>query len=355
MTPKGEFRELVGDTGSRRQPPTPTATVAAEHALRLPASRPSTGPERVSARAGCTSTPRRRPSPTSPAGLSATASNGQVVLTWDDPDDDSITGYVILRRVRVNDTGGDFSELVADTGAPPPPTPTTRWRPAPPTPTGSRPSTSTEPASAPAGTTSALRQPRSRWPGLRRRGSHLHRGRQEAVQPAGVHRRWAGLIDLPSPVAQLPGQRKSPHAWQRGAVETKKGPHTQTGRAAVQFPRGRPGVAAVEGAAPMPNHPCSRRQKERKPDRRGSRRNEAEASLAVQGEAQPRRGVGTAGPTGHIPEGVGPPQRHLRRIPLTTDSRGAQSLSPAYPADGCSRPWAWTGWDRLFILEPAGE
>ena len=39
------------------------------------------------------------------------------MLTWDDPDDDSITGYVILRRVRVNDQGGDFSVLVANTGS----------------------------------------------------------------------------------------------------------------------------------------------------------------------------------------------------------------------------------------------
>ncbi len=54
--------------------------------------------------------------PTKPTGLSATATHNTVVLTWDDPDDDSITGYVILRRVRVNDTGGEFSELVADTG-----------------------------------------------------------------------------------------------------------------------------------------------------------------------------------------------------------------------------------------------
>ena len=57
------------------------------------------------------------PVPDKPTGLEATASNGQVVLTWDDPEDDSITGYVILRRVRVNDQGGDFSELVADTGS----------------------------------------------------------------------------------------------------------------------------------------------------------------------------------------------------------------------------------------------
>ena len=55
--------------------------------------------------------------PAKPTNLSATATHDQVVLTWNDPDDDSITGYVILRRVRVNDQGGDFSVLVPDTGA----------------------------------------------------------------------------------------------------------------------------------------------------------------------------------------------------------------------------------------------
>ena len=54
--------------------------------------------------------------PAKPTGLYATATHDQVILTWDDPGDDSITGYVILRRVRVNNTGGEFSELVADTG-----------------------------------------------------------------------------------------------------------------------------------------------------------------------------------------------------------------------------------------------
>ena len=53
--------------------------------------------------------------PAQPTGLQATATHDQVVLTWDDHGDDSITGYVILRRVRVNDTGGDFSVLVANT------------------------------------------------------------------------------------------------------------------------------------------------------------------------------------------------------------------------------------------------
>ena len=55
--------------------------------------------------------------PDKPTSLDATATHGQVFLTWDDPDDDSITGYVILRRVRVKNTGGDFSELVANTGS----------------------------------------------------------------------------------------------------------------------------------------------------------------------------------------------------------------------------------------------
>ena len=54
--------------------------------------------------------------PAKPTGLSATALHDSVSLTWNDPGDDSITGYVILRRVRVNNVGGEFSELVPDTG-----------------------------------------------------------------------------------------------------------------------------------------------------------------------------------------------------------------------------------------------
>ena len=55
--------------------------------------------------------------PTKPRGLEATATHDSVTLTWDDPGNDSITGYVILRRVRENYTGGDFSVLVADTAS----------------------------------------------------------------------------------------------------------------------------------------------------------------------------------------------------------------------------------------------
>ena len=54
--------------------------------------------------------------PAKPRGLYATATHDSVTLTWDDPQDESITGYVILRRVRENDVGGDFSELAGNTG-----------------------------------------------------------------------------------------------------------------------------------------------------------------------------------------------------------------------------------------------
>ena len=55
--------------------------------------------------------------PAKPKGLEATSTHDSVTLTWNDPQDESITGYVILRRVRVNDQGGDFSVLVSNTGS----------------------------------------------------------------------------------------------------------------------------------------------------------------------------------------------------------------------------------------------
>ena len=54
--------------------------------------------------------------PAKPTGLSATPSHDRVVLTWDDPNDDTITGYVILRRTRETDAQGQFTELAPDTG-----------------------------------------------------------------------------------------------------------------------------------------------------------------------------------------------------------------------------------------------
>ena len=66
------------------------------------------------------------PVPDKPTGLEATASNGQVVLTWDDPEDESITGYVILRRLPGTSTRRASSMSSWRTrGRRPPPTPTT--------------------------------------------------------------------------------------------------------------------------------------------------------------------------------------------------------------------------------------
>ena len=55
--------------------------------------------------------------PAQPTGLSADLSVKQVTLTWDDPQDDSITGYVILRRIRGYDADGVFATHVEDTGS----------------------------------------------------------------------------------------------------------------------------------------------------------------------------------------------------------------------------------------------
>ena len=112
----GEFSELVADTGTAATTYT-DATVKANttYTYRIKATNEHGVSER--SRWSHIDIPAAPERPDKPTGLSATATHDQVVLTWDDPDDDTITGYVILRRVRVNDTGGEFSVLVADTGA----------------------------------------------------------------------------------------------------------------------------------------------------------------------------------------------------------------------------------------------
>ena len=112
--PQGHFDVLVANTGTAATTYTDN-TVSAETRYTY----------RIKAINGAGTSERSRwshidvpaaPVPDKPTGLEATVTHGQVTLRWDDPGDDSITGYVILRRVRENDTGGDFSVLVADTG-----------------------------------------------------------------------------------------------------------------------------------------------------------------------------------------------------------------------------------------------
>ena len=111
----GEFSELVPDTGSTATTYTDDSVQAnTTYTYRIKAINEHGVSER--SRWFHIDIPAAPERPDKPTGLSATATHDQVVLNWDDPQDDSITGYVILRRVRVNNTGGEFSELVADTG-----------------------------------------------------------------------------------------------------------------------------------------------------------------------------------------------------------------------------------------------
>ena len=114
VDPQGHFNVLVADTGTAATTYTDD-TVSAEtrYTYRIKAINGAGTSER--SRWSHIDTPAA-PVPDKPTGLEATESHGQVTLTWDDPGDVSITGYVILRRVRENNTGGDFSVLVADTG-----------------------------------------------------------------------------------------------------------------------------------------------------------------------------------------------------------------------------------------------
>ena len=57
------------------------------------------------------------PVPDKPTGLSAAVSHDTVTLTWDNPQDDSITGYVILRRDREIHPEGTFVTITGDTGS----------------------------------------------------------------------------------------------------------------------------------------------------------------------------------------------------------------------------------------------
>ncbi|WP_420626840.1 fibronectin type III domain-containing protein [Candidatus Poriferisodalis sp.] len=54
--------------------------------------------------------------PAKPRGLAAETTHDQVTLSWDDPGDDTVTGYVILRRDKDTHDKGIFATLDPDTG-----------------------------------------------------------------------------------------------------------------------------------------------------------------------------------------------------------------------------------------------
>ena len=64
-----------------------------------------------------TSTPEASEPPAAPQNLISAAAHDHVVLSWDDPQDDSITGYRILRRETDRQAPGVFTTIDKDTGS----------------------------------------------------------------------------------------------------------------------------------------------------------------------------------------------------------------------------------------------
>ena len=112
---EGEFTNLAEDTGSADTTYTDD-TVAAEtpYTYRIKAINDQGVSER--SRWFHIDTPSAPEPPAKPTGVLSASSSDTVILHWDDPEDDSITGYRILRRDQDNNPDGDFQTLVDDTG-----------------------------------------------------------------------------------------------------------------------------------------------------------------------------------------------------------------------------------------------
>ena len=114
--PTGTFVTLAGDTGSTDTTYTDeTVEPDKEYVYRIKAIN-DRGQVSEMSHWRRTDTPSI-PVPDKPTGLSAAVSHDTVTLAWDDPQDDSITGYVILRRDREIHPVGTFVTITGDTGS----------------------------------------------------------------------------------------------------------------------------------------------------------------------------------------------------------------------------------------------
>ena len=119
-----EFVSIVDDTGSSATTYTNTSvTPRTRYVYRVKAIN-SVGTSRQSPYLNV-ETPAAPTSPSAaPTGLAApTVAHGSVTLSWDDPDDSSITGYRVLRRSRDGDVyedgqgAAEFVAIIDDTGS----------------------------------------------------------------------------------------------------------------------------------------------------------------------------------------------------------------------------------------------
>ena len=114
--PVGTFVTIAGDTGSTDTTYTDeTVEPDKEYVYRIKAIN-DRGQVSEMSHWRRTDTPSI-PVPDKPTGLSAVVSYNTVTITWDDPQDDSITGYVILRRDREIHPVGTFVTITGDTGS----------------------------------------------------------------------------------------------------------------------------------------------------------------------------------------------------------------------------------------------
>ena len=119
-----EFVVIVDDTGSSASSYTDTSVMPRRRYVYRVKARNRQGLSNVSSYANA-ETPGIPPPPAAPRNLTADgAAPDRVELSWDDPQDSSITGYQILRRSRDGPEYGDdlgpskFSVIVDDTGSP---------------------------------------------------------------------------------------------------------------------------------------------------------------------------------------------------------------------------------------------
>ena len=113
----GEFNVHVDDTGSASTSYVDTGLAALTRYVYRVKARNGAG---LSPQSGYfdADTPEAPPEPpAAPTGLSGQVAHNQVTLSWDDPGDDTITGYQVLRRNRAVDGAGEFHVHVDDTGS----------------------------------------------------------------------------------------------------------------------------------------------------------------------------------------------------------------------------------------------
>ena len=116
----GEFAVLLENTGSALTTYLDTTvTPQTSYVYRVQAINAHGSSERSSWANALTPAAPAPPAltPAQPTGLTADPASDQVGLDWDDPDDSTITGYRILRRLPAEDPPGEFAVLLEHTGS----------------------------------------------------------------------------------------------------------------------------------------------------------------------------------------------------------------------------------------------